>query len=314
MALREKELPALDNLEARGRANRVDGLRRVSAAEIADIEPGAQGLAALHSPHTGIVDYKQVCRAIEDDLRRSGVEFRLGTRVDALARHASSTTLVTNHEPLTARFVVGCAGLWADRLAVAAGAPKDPRTVPFRGGYLKLRPGREPVVRGLVYPVPDPELPFLGVHITKMINGDVLLGPTAMLVLARDGYKLVRIKARDGWETLAWPGTWSMGKKFWRTGFTEVHMAVSRKHFLETAGEYVPSVVPLGLMPGSSSGVRAQALGRDGKLIDDFVISPTPGAIHVRNAPSPAATSALALAKELVNRFETTSEWEWHQA
>jgi L-2-hydroxyglutarate oxidase LhgO len=159
-------------------------------------------------------------------------------------------------------------------------------------------------VRGLVYPVPDPDLPFLGVHVTRHIDGTITLGPTAMLVCARDGYRLSRLRLRDGWETLTWPGTWRMARRFWRTGLDEVMMAVARRRFLAAAARYVPAVRAAGVAGRGSAGVRAQALGRDGVLIDDFVISETPGAIHVRNAPSPAATSSLALARDMVDRPE----------
>jgi L-2-hydroxyglutarate oxidase len=313
VALRAGELAGLDELEARGRANGVPGLRRVAAGEIPQIEPGARGIAALHCPSTGIVDYTEVSRALERTLRAQGVEFRLGRHVTGLVRHGDGTTqVVTDAGTLTARFVIGCAGLWSDRLAVAAGAPRDPRIVPFRGGYLTLRPSQDPVVRGLVYPVPDPRLPFLGVHVTRHIGGEIVLGPTAMLVGARDAYRLGRLRARDGWETLAWPGTWRMARRFWRTGVSEIQMAASRRRLLDAAAQYVPAVADAGLLPGGSGGVRAQALGRDGTLIDDFVISQTPGAIHVRNAPSPAATSSLALAREIVGeRLPASPQWPW---
>jgi L-2-hydroxyglutarate oxidase LhgO len=311
VALHKGELPGLAEIEARGTANGVPGLRRVDGAGIAEIEPGCRGIAALHCPSTGIVDYGDVARAIERELRARDVHFRLGHRVRRLDRRESATDLVTDTGVITARFVVGCAGLWSDRLAVAAGAPRDPRIVPFRGAYLTLRPSRTPVVRGLVYPVPDPELPFLGVHVTRHVNGEIVLGPTAMLVGARDGYRLSRVRLRDGWDTVSWPGTWRMGRRFWRTGVDEIRMALVRRRFLEAAAQYVPAVRDAGVEPGSSGGVRAQALGRDGKLIDDFVISETPGAIHVRNAPSPAATSSLALARDIVGRLSATTQWPW---
>jgi len=314
VALHERELPGLAELEVRGTANGVPGLRRVTAAEITEIEPESRGIAALHCPSTGIVDYGEVARALERELRARDVHFRLGHQVQRLDRRTDTTDVVTDHGTITARFVIGCAGLWSDRLAVAAGAPRDPRIVPFRGAYLTLRPTQTPVVRGLVYPVPDPELPFLGVHVTRHVNGEIVLGPTAILVCARDGYRLSRVRLRDGWDTLTWPGTWKMGRRFWRTGVDELRMAAGRKRFLDAAAQYVPAVRDAGLEPGSSGGVRAQALGRDGKLVDDFVISETPGALHVRNAPSPAATSSLALAQDLVGRLSTTAQWPWPSA
>jgi L-2-hydroxyglutarate oxidase LhgO len=304
VALREDELPRLDDLEARGNANGVPGLRRIGAAEIAGIEPGCRGVSALHSPATGIVDFGAVARALEKELRGHGVDFAFSTTVAGIRRQGSQTVIAHSGGHYRAGWVIACAGLWSDRLAVAAGAPADPRIIPFRGAYLKIAAGQPAVVRGLVYPVPDPELPFLGVHVTRHIDGHVLLGPTALLAPARDAYRLSTVRAGDLAGTLGWPGTWKVARKFWRTGLTEMSMAASRRAFVKACAQYVPAVQSVRLAPGSIAGVRAQAVGRDGTLLDDFVISQTPGATHVRNAPSPAATSSLALASELVDRFE----------
>ena len=206
-----------------------------------------------------------------------------------------------------AGWAVLCAGLWSDRLAVSAGAPPDPRILPFRGAYLHVAEGQAPVVRGMIYPVPDPDLPFLGVHVTKHIDGHVSLGPTAMLVGSREGYHALQLSGRDLVSTLAWPGTWKIGRRFWRTGINELRMATSRRAFVAACSRYVPVLASMRLDDLAGSGVRAQAVGRDGALIDDFVISETPGASHVRNAPSPAATSSFALARELVDRMELQS-------
>jgi 2-hydroxyglutarate dehydrogenase len=195
---------------------------------------------------------------------------------------------------------VFCAGLWSDRLAARCGADPDPRIVPFRGGYLALAPERRGLVRGLVYPVPDPSLPFLGVHLTPRIDGEVLLGPSALLVGARDAYTLRTVRAADVRDTLAWPGTWRMARRWWRTGYTELRLATSREAFAAAVARYVPEVRAEDLLP-AFGGVRAQAVARDGALVDDFVLSATPRAIHVRNAPSPAATSSLALAERIAD-------------
>jgi L-2-hydroxyglutarate oxidase len=304
VALRPDELPRLADLEARGHANGVPGLRRIEAGEITSIEPGCRGLAALHSPATGIVDYGAVSRALESELRGQGVDFALGCTITALRRSGGDTVLTHAAGTYRAAWAIACAGLWSDQLAVSAGAPADPRIVPFRGAYLRLSSSQPPVVRGMVYPVPDPELPFLGVHVTRHIDGHVMLGPTAMLVGARDAYQLRTVRPQDLAGTLAWPGTWAVAKKFWRTGISELTMAASRKAFIRACSQYVPAVGSAAIDTHGSAGVRAQAVGRDGTLVDDFVISPTPGATHVRNAPSPAATSSLALASELVDRFE----------
>jgi L-2-hydroxyglutarate oxidase len=311
VALDDRELPGLDQLEQRGRANGVPGIRRLDAAGIRKIEPACRGKAALHCPSTGIVDYGRVCRALEAELRAGGVAFRLGCRVDRLTAGASAVIVATGAGQLTARFVVTCAGLWSDRVAVASGASPDPRIVPFRGAYLTLNNTPRPVVNTLVYPVPDPTLPFLGVHVTKAIDGGVTLGPTALLVGARDAYQLSRVRARDVAEIATWPGVWRMARTYWRTGITEALMAANKRRLVRAAARYVPAVETIGVTGTSSAGVRAQAVGRDGSLVDDFVISATPGAVHVRNAPSPAATSSLALAAELVRRIESSAQWPW---
>jgi L-2-hydroxyglutarate oxidase len=307
VAVRDDELPRLAELEARGRANGVPGLRRVDAGEISDIEPACRGRAALHSPATGIVDFGEVARALEKELRGSGVAFALGCEVSAVRREHGRTIVVHAGGAYRAGLSIVCAGLWSDRLAVSAGASPDPRIVPFRGAYLRLAAGQPEVVRGMVYPVPDPELPFLGVHVTRHIDGHVLLGPTAMLVGARDAYNAWSIRPHDLVSTLTWPGTWIVAKNFWRTGISELHMAASRRAFVRACSQYVPAIESMKIDPRTASGVRAQAVGRDGRLLDDFVISQTPGAAHVRNAPSPAATSSLALARELVDRVEAST-------
>lgn len=321
VAVRDDELPGLADLEARARANGVPELRRVGAGEIAEIEPECRGLAALHSPTTGIVDFAAVARAIERELRGKGVDFALGCEITAIRREQApaATVLVHAGGSIRAGWAIGCAGLWSDRLAVSAGAPADPRVVPFRGAYLRLAGGQRPVVRGMVYPVPDPALPFLGVHITRHIDGGVMLGPTALLVAARNGYRRLEPRARavrpgavarmlrDAGQTLTWPGTWTIARTFWRTGLTELAMATSRRLFVEKCAQYVPAVAAMDIEPRAASGIRAQAVSRDGRLVDDFAISQTPGATHVRNAPSPAATSSFALAAEIVDQYEAAS-------
>ncbi len=202
-----------------------------------------------------------------------------------------------------ARNAVFCAGGWADRLAVAAGADPDPRIVPFRGAYLRLRPDRRHLVRSLIYPVPDPALPFLGVHLTKHIDGEVLVGPTALMAGARDAYRLGRVRGRDLLDTLAWPGTWRMLARWWRTGVTELTHAALRPAFVRAAARFVPELTDDDVET-SFAGVRAQALARDGKLVDDFVFSHTERALHVRNAPSPAATSSLAIARHVADEAD----------
>jgi len=300
------ELAALEGLERRARANGVPEIRRLAAEEITEIEPNATGVGALHSPHTGIVDFTTVCEQLARDINAGGGELRLGWKVAEVGEHARHLRLLgPAGDAIEAARAVFCAGLWSDRLAVGAGAPADPRILPFRGGYLRLRPDRRELVRGLIYPVPDPNLPFLGVHLTPQVGGEVLLGPSALLVGARDAYRLTKLSPSDLRDTLTWPGSWRMARRWWRTGIHEMRLAASRKAFAELAARYVPALRADDMEP-AFGGVRAQAVSRDGSLVDDFVLSSTPRAVHVRNAPSPAATSSLALAGRIADAAERT--------
>ncbi|MEA2146670.1 MAG: (S)-2-hydroxyglutarate dehydrogenase [Solirubrobacteraceae bacterium] len=299
------QLTRLDELQARGRANGVPGLRRIGPHELAELEPHAVGVAGLHSPNTGIVDFAAVARALGHELREAGAEVRAGCEVSRLERVSGGVLVHHAQGETRAAHAIVCAGLWSDRLAVAAGAPADPRIVPFRGAYLRLRPEARGLVRGLIYPVPDPSLPFLGVHLTRHIDGEVLLGPTALLVGARDAYRLRRVRARDLWSTLAWPGTWRMMRRFRATAVAELRMALSRRAFVAACARYVPELRRSDVIDGPA-GVRAQALARDGTLVDDFVIHELDGTTFVRNAPSPAATSSLAIASHLADQFAST--------
>jgi (S)-2-hydroxyglutarate dehydrogenase len=303
VALTPEELPGLDALEIRGRQNGVPGLRRVDRNGLKELEPHAEGVAALHSPATGIVDFPAVARALAGEVVELGGRITLGRAVSGVESRPGEVVLQTAAGELAARNAVFCAGAWSDRLAVAAGAPADPRIVPFRGAYLRLAPERRDLVRSPIYPVPDPSLPFLGVHLTRHIDGDVLVGPTALMVGARDAYRLGRVRPRDLAATLAWPGTYRMARRWWRTGLSEMGYAANRAAFVRAARRYVPDLEPADVLPGPS-GIRAQALARDGSLVDDFVISHTGRALHVRNAPSPAATSSLAIARLIADRAQ----------
>ncbi|MEA2365452.1 MAG: (S)-2-hydroxyglutarate dehydrogenase [Thermoleophilaceae bacterium] len=290
VARHEGELARLDELERRGRENAVPGLRRLSPAELEELEPHCRGLAALHSPETGVVDFGVVARALAAQLTDDGIEVVTRCPVVSVTRAASRIVLRHPEDETTARFAVFCAGLSADRLAVMAGESPDPRVVPFRGNYLQLRPERASLVRGLIYPVPDPNLPFLGVHLSRHIDGTVTLGPSALLAPRRD--------------TLTWPGTWRMARRWWRTGASELARAASRRLAAREAAEYVPELRASDLEPGFH-GVRAQAVARDGRLVDDFVVSRGERALHVRNAPSPAATASLALAGLIADEVDS---------
>ncbi len=313
LATSEKELSRLDELERRGRENGVAELHWVTADEISEIEPSARGIAGLHSPRTGVVDFAAVTRACAREVTEVGGTVH--TRVPVLKTSSGGGRITLEHAAGTtkASAAIFCAGIWADRLAIAAGAPEDPRIVPFRGAYLRLVPERLGLVRGNIYPVPDPDLPFLGAHFTHHPGrpgpdgvpgpGSTLIGPTALLAPARDAYRLGRIRPLEMAEALRWPGTRKLARKHWRAGARELHHAASRKAVADEAAKLVPSLRPSDTVRGPA-GIRAQALGRDGKLVDDFVIHLTDRAIHVRNAPSPAATSALALAELITDRLE----------
>jgi L-2-hydroxyglutarate oxidase len=297
------ELDRLDELERRGKANGVPGLRRIDAREIEQLEPHARGIDGLYSPNTGIVDFPAVARAYADDVLAAGGAVATACGVEGVEVRPGGLRLLHSSGATEASNAVFCAGAWADRLAVAAGADPDPRIVPFRGAYLRLKPARRDLVRSLIYPVPDPSLPFLGVHLTKHIDGDVLIGPTALLAGARDAYELTRVRRSDVLDTLAWPGSWRMFRNWWRTGLTELRHATWRSAFVRAAARYVPEL-QVGDVEPAFAGVRAQALARDGKLVDDFVFSATPRALHIRNAPSPAATSSLAIARYVADQAE----------
>ena len=299
------ELDRLDELERRGHANGVPGLRRIDARGIEALEPHARGVAALHSPHTGIVDFGAVARAYAQDVLEAGGTVVTGCAVEGVQERGAVPRLLHAGGAIEAGHAIFCAGAWADRLAVAAGANPDPRIVPFRGAYLRLVPTRRELVRALIYPVPDPSLPFLGIHLTRHIDGDVLIGPTALLAGARDAYALGRVRRKDLLDTLAWPGSWRMFRRWWRTGLTELGHATLRSTLVRAAARYVPELRARDVEPATSfAGVRAQALGRDGRLVDDFVFSATPRALHVRNAPSPAATSSLAIGRYVAEEAE----------
>ncbi len=303
VALEESEIPGLEELQRRGEANGVEGLERLDAAGIREHEPHAAGIAGLRSPRTGIVDFQAVARSYAEDFLAAGGSIATGCEVSELSAGSRSLTIRHAHGVTEAGNAVCCGGAWSDRLAVRSGADPDPRIVPFRGAYLQLVPERRDLVRSLIYPVPDPALPFLGVHLTRRIDGEVLIGPTALLAGARDAYPLRRVRARDLGQTLAWPGSWRMFRRWWRTGLTEVRHAAFRRAFVAEAARYLPGIGTDDVMP-SFAGVRAQAVARDGGLVDDFVFSKTERALHVRNAPSPGATSSLAIGAMIADEAE----------
>ena len=303
LATAPDEVERLQELQRRGRANGVPGLRRIDARGIEALEPHARGIAGLHSPRTGIVDFAAVARAYAQDVLHAGGAVATGCGVVGMEVLGRSLRVHHSRGSIEAGHAIFCAGAWADRLAVAAGADPDPRIVPFRGAYLRLVPERRELVRALIYPVPDPSLPFLGVHLTRHIGGEVLIGPTALLAGARDGNDPRRVRPGDVLDTLGWPGSWRMFRDRWRAGLPELRHAASRAAFVSAASRYVPELRARDVEP-AFAGVRAQALARDGRLVDDFVFSATPRALHVRNAPSPAASASLAIARYVADQAE----------
>jgi 2-hydroxyglutarate dehydrogenase len=303
VATEEAEIARLEELERRGRGNGVPGLRRLGGSEIGEIEPHARGIAALHSPATGVVDFADVAASFAGDLEAGGGTVHTGCGVLGLREGEDRVRVDHGDGSTTAGAVIACAGAWSDRLARAAGAGAEPRIVPFRGAYLRMRPERDHLVRASLYPVPDPDLPFLGAHLTRAIDGGVMLGPTALMVGALDAYRLRRLRGGDLAATLGWPGTWRLMARHWRAGVTEIRHAASRRALVAGMRRLVPEL-RAGDFTAGPAGIRAQALGRDGTLVDDFVVSRTGRALHVRNAPSPAATSSLPLARLIADRAE----------
>jgi L-2-hydroxyglutarate oxidase len=296
------ELPRLHALHARAQANGL-AVRLLSPAEAGEHEPQVACVAAMHVPTTGIVDFPAVCRTLATLVEKAGGQVRLGARVTAVRERAGGgLAIATTGGEVGADVVVNCAGLHADRVAKLAGVDPPARIIPFRGEYYELVPGRRDLVRGLIYPVPDPRLPFLGVHLTRMIDGGVHAGPNAVLATAREGYRWRRFSARDVAGIASWPGMWRLGRRHLRYGLAEVRRSLSRRRFAADLARLVPELTAADIVP-AGSGVRAQAVHRDGSLVDDFLIVARPGQLHVLNAPSPAATSALEIARHLVGQL-----------
>ena len=304
VAVRETELTRLDDLKRRGDANGLRGLEVIEATGIARIEPAARGLRALYSPTTGIVDYSLVARGLAADITAGGGVILTDHRVTGLRRLPGSWSVRTTQSSITARRVVTCAGLQSDRLAALTGGSREPRIVPFRGEYSRLRPGRERLVRGLIYPVPDPAFPFLGVHFTRRVDGTIWIGPNALLSLAKEGYRRSRISVPELASLLGWPGFYRMAGRYWRTGLSEFGLAVNQRAFIRELQRYLPALQPGDVLP-AGAGVRAQAVAADGRLLDDFVFAEEEGILHVRNAPSPAATACLAIAETIADRLDS---------
>jgi (S)-2-hydroxyglutarate dehydrogenase len=295
-------------LKERAIANGVEGIEEVGPERLREIEPHAAGIRALWSPATGIVDYLRVALAYADEVRAKGGRIETSRAVTSITRRGDGMVVGSTGGDLVARRVIACAGLWADRVAAMTGedSASAPRIVPFRGDYYTLTADARPLVRGLIYPVADPRFPFLGIHLTRRIDGSVLAGPNAVLAFKREGYRRRDLSVRDLAGALAYPGFLRLATKYWRTGMAEQWRDWSKRSFLAAVQRYVPELRSDQLVFGPS-GVRAQALARDGSMVDDFLLGGSDRVLHVRNAPSPAATSSLAvgrvLAEEAISRF-----------
>ncbi|MFV9636736.1 L-2-hydroxyglutarate oxidase [Mycobacterium neumannii] len=310
VALTDEEKDRLADIERRASANGVPGVRIIGPEELLELEPNVRGIAALHSPSTSIVDYAEVTRELAADATTAGAKVLLGHEVTGLRVGDSYVVVSTRTEGIgdQARFdrAVVCGGLQSDRLAEMAGDGPNPLIMPFRGEYYALKPHRRDLVNGLVYPVPDPRYPFLGVHLTRRVDGQVLIGPNAVLALAREGYTWGTVSLRDLAGIASTPAFWRFARRHWRTGVREVSGSLSKRRFITAARAYVPSLRDEDVVPGTA-GVRAQALDPDGGLVDDFRISVRGRVVVLRNAPSPAATSALAIAEQVVDTFEAST-------
>jgi L-2-hydroxyglutarate oxidase LhgO len=310
VATDESELGRLQDLYVRGRQNGIDGLELLDAQQIEEREPYCRGLRAIFSPVTGIVDWGVVSGHYADDTREAGADLYLGHEVTAIERRGGIATVSTDKGEIQTKYLITCAGLYSDKLAHMTKGARDPKIVPFRGDYLILKPGKEHLVAGNIYPVPDPAFPFLGVHFTPRMDGTIWLGPNAVLAFAREGYRFRDINAPELWDAMTYPGFFKLAVKYWRVGAGEMYRDLVRTEYVKALQRYIPSLTADDTLPGPS-GVRAQAMSADGSMVDDFVFEGSDGVVHVRNAPSPAATSSLAIgnyiADDAEKRFDLSS-------
>jgi L-2-hydroxyglutarate oxidase len=299
------EMGRFEALEQTATQNQVPGLRRIGGTGIAGVEPHATGLAALHSPHTALTDFVAIAQRIGQEVEAAGGRILLSSRVTGISRRLDRIDVVCGAQRHTVDRLIICGGLESDRLAEMVGEGREPRIVPFRGEYMVVALAKQDFVRGMVYPVPDPRYPFLGVHFTRRVDGSLEVGPNAFLALSRRAYGRASVAPRDVASTFGWPGFWRFAAQHWRTGVTELRGVMSKASYMKAAQRYVPEI-SVADVRRSRLGLRAQALGRDGSLVDDFVIQQHDGITSVRNAPSPAATSSLAIAEHVADRVQLT--------
>jgi L-2-hydroxyglutarate oxidase len=309
VATSEQELPRLEELHRRGEANGLRGLESIGPERLKELEPHATGIKGLYVPETGIIDYKKVAAAYAAKIRNAGGDIRLSQRVVGILDRPDEIVLQTSGGDYRSKHLINCGGLQSDLIAKMTrgysldGEPEH-RIIPFRGEYYKIAPERQFLVKNLIYPVPDPTFPFLGVHFTRMAKGGVEAGPNAVLAYAREGYRHTHINVKDLWQTVSFKGFWAMTGKYWQTGFGELYRSLSKEAFVRALQKLLPEIRESDLVPGGA-GVRAQAVSVTGALIDDFVIKQSRNAIHVLNAPSPGATASLAIGRQISEMAET---------
>jgi len=317
VALDERELPRLEDLYRRGIANGVQGLEMIGPERLRELEPYVTGLKAIYSPQTGITDFVKVAHVYAHNIQERGGEIITSCKVTALSNRGGRTLLlctlprtnaVNAEAEIEARYVITCGGLQADKLSQMSGKNPSMRIIPFRGDYYVLRPEKRHMVRALIYPVPDPRFPFLGVHFTRRLDGAVWAGPNAVLAFAREGYLRWKISPKDLWEVLGYGGFWKMASRYWKMGLAEMYRDYVKEAFVKELQRYMPELQADDVVPGPS-GVRAQALATDGQLLDDFLIQHGENIVHILNAPSPAATSSLVLAQMIVDEAQRSFDF-----
>ena len=302
VACNDTELERLHKLEERGRQNGLEGIEFLGREAMLERESNVGGIAALRVPQEGIVDYPAVCRELKRRITANGGDVQTGARVTRLEQRGDEWIATTPKGEFAGRYLVNCAGLHCDRVAGLAGEKRETRIVPFRGEYYKLVEGIEGLVRHLIYPVPDPQFPFLGVHFTRLIHGGIEAGPNAVLAFAREGYRKTDVNVRDLWDAVTYPGLWRFVAKYPRMTALELWQSFSKRRFCKALQKLVPNIRVTDIDPGGA-GVRAQAMAREGDLIQDFCLIQRPAALHVLNAPSPAATASLAIGEEIVRKI-----------
>ena len=311
VATSEEELPRLEELHRRGIANGLKDLQIIGPERLKELEPHATGIQGLHVPETGIIDYKKVAAAYAEKIRDAGGDIRLSQRVVGILDRPEEIVLQTSGGDYRTKYLINCCGLQSDIVAQMMGgannSEEEHRIIPFRGEYYKIAPERQFLVRNLIYPVPDPTFPFLGVHFTRMARGGVEAGPNAVFAYAREGYRHTDINLSDLWRTISFKGFWAITGKYWQTGFGELYRSLSKSAFVRALQKLLPEIRESDLVPGGA-GVRAQAVSASGALVDDFVIKQTRKAIHVLNAPSPGATASLAIGQQICEMAEKNFE------